>query len=262
MLEQFMQQWLEVKTFIIAHLPNIIYGLLTLILGWLMITLIIRFSSRAIERSLRDATLGSFLRTSLAILLKVVLFVTVLSVLGVDTASFTAVIGACSLAIGLSFRGIIANFAAGALIIILKPFQVGDFITTATHSGTVIELRFFNTFLQTTDNRIIILPNESLIVGAVTNHTHQKQRRVDVLFTVPYHCNLENLRSSLLKNIAKSKYTSTTPAAELIVSELADNQVKLCLSVWVLSKDYFLALPAFSEMVKSELEQLAIKKAA
>ncbi|TAF33320.1 MAG: mechanosensitive ion channel family protein [Cytophagales bacterium] len=260
MWEDLLIHWADFKAFVISHLPNLAYGIITLVLGWLMISLIIRFSARAIEKSLRDATLGSFLRTSIAILLKMVLFITVLSVLGVDTSSFAAIIGAASLAIGLSFRGIFANFAAGALIIILKPFEVGDFITINAHSGTVLELRFFNTFLQTTDNKVVVLPNESLIINPVINHTQQKTRRVDVLFTVPYVTNLQTLRDLLLQQSASQPYTQSNPKAELLVQELADNQVKLCLTVWVKSTDYVKALPIFHELVKNELEKQGIKK--
>jgi len=167
------------------------------------------------------------------------LLVSVVGMVGLEVTSFIAIIGAAGLAIGLALQGTLQNFAGGVIILLLKPFKVGDFIDGAGHSGTVKEIQIFNTFMKTGDNKTIIIPNGQLANSSVTNYSTEPTRRVDWTFGIGYGDNTSEARTVLLDLIKADSRIKSDPEPFIAVSELADSSVNFVVRVWVDSADFW-----------------------
>jgi small conductance mechanosensitive channel len=159
--------------------------------------------------------------------------------LGIQTASFIAVFGAAGLAIGLALQGSLANFAAGFLLVILRPFRVGDFIEAAGVSGTVDAIEIFNTTLKTPDNRLIIIPNAKLSGDNIINYSAMDTRRVDMTVGVGYDADLSVVKTVLNDIISKDERVLSDPEPQIAVAELADSSVNFVVRIWVKTDDYW-----------------------
>ena len=179
-----------------------------------------------------DETLESFLQSFISITLKALLFVLVVTQLGVKTSSLVAIIGAAGLAIGLALQGSLANFAGGVLILIFKPFKVGDFISAQGIDGTVKEISIFNTKLSTFGNQIAILPNGQLSNGNIVNYNMETTRRDKIDVGIGYGSNIKEAKEILLQICADNPNINTEPAPEVYVGALGDSSVDLSLRFW------------------------------
>lgn len=218
---------------------KLIGAIITLLIGLWVIKIIQNLTRKTFEKRNVDISLRGFLNSLVGILLKIMLFISVVGMLGVGMTSFIAVLGAAGLAIGMALSGTLQNFAGGVMILIFKPFKVGDYITAQGHSGSVREIQIFNTILKTPDNVTIIIPNGGLSTGSMTNYSVEAQRRVDWTFGIAYGDDVDKAKQVLTGLIAADERILKDPAPFIAVSELADSSVNLVVRVWSKASDYW-----------------------
>ncbi len=177
-----------------------------------------------------------------------------LAQLGVQTASFIAVIGAAGLAVGLALQGSLSNFAAGVLLILFRPFRVNDYIEGGGTAGTVQEIQIFTTTLISPDNRVIIVPNSSLLNGNIINYSTKSTRRIDFVFGVSYNDNLDHVKGVILELLAQDTRILKDPGPTVGVLELADSSVNLAVRPWVMSADYWPVYFDLTEAIKKRFD--------
>nr|WP_321414470.1 mechanosensitive ion channel domain-containing protein [uncultured Allomuricauda sp.] len=212
--------------------PNVIMAIIIFFVGLWVIRLINRMVRGFFKRKDYDETLESFLQSFISIALKVMLFVLVVTQLGVKTSSLVAIIGAAGLAIGLALQGSLANFAGGVLILIFKPFKVGDFISAQGVDGTVKEISIFNTKLNTFGNQIAIIPNGQLSNDNIINYNMESTRRDKIDVGIGYGSNIKEAKEILLQICAENDNINKEPAPEVYVGNLGDSSVDLTLRFW------------------------------
>ena len=188
-----------------------------------------------------ETTLRRFLNSLSNIGLKGLLLISVASMLGIETTSFIAVLGAAGLAIGLALQGSLANFAGGVLILIFRPYKVGDFVEAAGQSGIVKSIEIFSTVLTTGDNKTIILPNGSISNSAVINYSTQETRRVDLVFGIGYDDDLRRAKAVLESLINADERILKDPEPMVVVSNLGDSSVDITTRSWVNAADYWVS---------------------
>lgn len=191
------------------------------------------------EKQNVNLSLRPFLKSMINVTLKVLLVISVMSMVGIQMTSFIAILGAAGLAVGMALSGTLQNFAGGVIILLLKPFKVGDFITAAGHSGVVHEIQIFNTILKTPDNKTIIIPNASISNSSMTNFSEEKTRRVDLVFGIGYNDDIDKAKSILWDIIKSDERVLKDPESMVAVSELADSSVNFTMRVWVNSENYW-----------------------
>jgi len=214
-------------------------ALVVLVIGLWLIKVVVRGSRRLINKGKLDASLASFLGSTIDILLKIILAISVMSMMGIQVTSFIAILGAASLAIGMALSGTLQNFAGGVMILLFKPFKMGDFITAQGFSGVVKEIRIFVTVLTTPDNKTIYIPNGPLSNGSLTNFSTQPHRRVDWTFGIAYGDDFDKAKAMLMGMIKEDKRILSQPAPFVALGELADSSVNLTVRVWVKAADYW-----------------------
>lgn len=242
-------------TQILAYAPTFVSALIVLVLGLWIVKIIKNAFSKMMNKSKLDAALSKFLMSFIDILLKVILAITVLSMLGVEMTSFIAVLAAAGFAVGLALQGSLANFAGGVLILLFKPFKVGDFIESQGLMGTVNAIQVFNTILKTPDNKTVIIPNGPLSNSNITNFSKEPTRRVDMVFGISYDSDLKKAKKLLEKIVFSDKRVLKNPSPMVVVSELADSSVNLSIRVWAKKEDYWGLFFDMQEKVKLEFDK-------
>ena len=218
---------------------KILLAVVTLIIGLWIIKLVMKAIGRNLEKRDVDATLRQFLGSLLSMLLKIMLIISVISMLGVEMTSFVAILAAAGFAVGMALSGTLQNFAGGAMIVIFRPFKVGDFIDAQGYMGTVKEIQIFNTILKTPDNKTIIIPNGGLSTSSMTNFSTEPQRRVDFTFGIGYGDDIDKAKKVIEGLIAADDRILKDPEPFIAVSELADSSVNFVVRVWANSADYW-----------------------
>lgn len=219
--------------------PKIIGGIIVLLIGLWITKLITKSVEKALAKSKLDQSLVPFLKSLTNIVLKILVVITVMGMIGIQMTSFIALIGAAGLAVGLALSGTLQNFAGGVIILILKPFKVGDFIEAQGFSGTVKEISIFATMLNTGDKKLIIIPNGPLSTGPLTNSSTEPQRRVDWKFGMAYGDDVENFKKAINDFFAEDTRILKEPASFIGLSELGDSSVNFTVKAWVNSADYW-----------------------
>ncbi|MGV8844672.1 MAG: mechanosensitive ion channel family protein [Pseudomonas sp.] len=232
-------------------------AVLTLLIGWWLINTLARNVAALMNRRNVDRALQGFIGSLAGIILKVLLLVSVASMIGVETTSFIAVIGAAGLAIGLALQGSLGNFAGGVLIMLFRPFRAGDWIEGQGVSGTVDSIQIFHTTLKTADNKVVIVPNGSLSNGHITNYSRESTRRADINLGIDYSSDIKQARAVLLK-IAEDPRVLPVPAPVVFVTGLGDSAVNLSLRVWVATGDFWPVTFGFTELAKEQLTEAGI----
>lgn len=207
--------------------------------GRWLIRRIIRMIGNIFERRGVDPSLRTFLKSVVRILLYCVLFYIIISYLGINTTLFIAVFTAAGLAIGMALSGVFQNFAGGMMILLLKPFRVGDWIEIQGQSGTVMDIRLFNTVLRTGDNKTIILPNGSVSTSIVNNYNTARTRRVEWIVGLSYGTDFAMTHEIFTELLAGEKRILTTPAPLVALSNLGSGSLEVTLRAWVKSSDYW-----------------------
>lgn len=243
---------------LITHGPRVLMAIVVLIVGLWLIRLAMRGMTQLMQKQDMDPSLIPFLRSTASVVLKVMLVISVVQMVGVETTSFVAVLASAALAVGLALSGTLQNFAGGVMILLFKPFKVGDFIEAQGHSGTVKSIRIFNTILATPDNRTVILPNAPVSSDALVNFSTEPQRRVDQVFGIGYNDDIDSARTAIQGVIDGDERIRKEPAPLIVVSELADSSVNFTVRVWVNTSDYWPVNFHLTETVKKEFDKAGI----
>lgn len=245
---------------LIDFLPDLIGAILLLVIGLWIIKIINRFVRNFFKKKEYDVTLEAFIQSLISWGLKILLFVLVITQLGVESASLVAVIGAAGLAIGLALQGSLSNFAGGVLILLLKPFRVGDFIKAQSIEGTVKEINIFNTYLVTFGNQLAIIPNGKLSNDNIINYTELGIRREALTFGISYDSNIKEAKEILLQLVNEQETVLHLEGKEpmVVVSELADSAVNLSLRYWANNDDFWNLRWTVLEEGKKRLEAAGI----
>jgi len=244
---------------IIEYSPKVITAIILLVVGLWLIKIITRYARKIMMKKGLDETLMKFLGDLLGWTLKALLFVTVVSQLGVPATSFVAILGAAGLAIGLALQGSLANFAGGALIMIFKPFKVGDLIEAQGELGVVKEIQIFVTKILTPSNKLVIIPNGILSNGNITNYTEEGKLRVDLTFGVSYDADIKQTKDVLMKVLTSNANVLSEPAPTVSVSELADSSVNFAVRPWTAPENYWDVYFETTENVKEALDKAGIE---
>jgi len=242
----------------ITYAPQLALALVTLFVGLWIIKVVSSGLKKAFTKSQMEATLQKFLESLIGVGLKALLFISVASMVGIETTSFIAILGAAGLAVGLALQGSLGNFAGGVLILLFRPYKVGDFIETCGHSGVVRQIAIFNTIMTTGDNKTIILPNGSVSNGAITNYSTQATRRVDIVFGVGYGDDLKKAKDVLTGLIEADTRILQDPAPMIVVSALGDSAVNITTRSWVTAADYWPVYFDLMENAKLALDEAGI----
>ncbi len=244
--------------FVLEHGVNILMVIVLLLIGFWIIKKILGRVKKVMLSSKLDDTLISFLSSLFSISLKALLLITAVSYLGVPMTSFVALLGAAGLAIGMALSGTLQNFAGGVILLILKPFKVGDFIEAQGYMGVVNNIQIFNTIIITIDNKRVIIPNGGLSTGAMVNYSSEKTRRVDLVFGIGYTDDIDKAKEAITNVINRHKAALSTPEPFIGVIELADSSVNLVTRVWVNEPDYWDMFFYMQEYVKKEFDKQGI----
>lgn len=219
--------------------PKLIGAIIVLIVGSWVIKILTRGFGKMLEKRSIDASLKPFLKGIVSILLKAMLVISVLGMVGVEMTSFIAILGAAGLAVGLALSGTLQNFAGGVMILIFKPFKVGDLLEAEGYLGTVKEIQIFNTILVTPDNKTVIIPNGGLSNSSMTNYSTQELRRVDWTFGISYGDDADKAKMVIKKLCDEDSRILKDPELFIALSALADSSVNFAVRAWVNSADYW-----------------------
>lgn len=244
------QTWIPL---IMEYGSRVLLALLTLAVGWWIINKVSARLGKLVGLRNADLALQGFISTLANIVLKVLLLVSVASMIGIETTSFVAAIGAAGLAIGLALQGSLANFAGGVLILMFRPFRIGDWIEAQGVAGTVDSIQIFHTVLRTADNKTVIMPNGSLSNGIITNTNRQPTRKVVFDVGVDYEADLQKARNVLLE-LAKDPRVLQDPAPQAVVSTLGDSSITVSLRLWTKTSDYWDVMFMLNEYARDRLK--------
>lgn len=225
--------------FIALYGVKIIIAIVVLIVGLWVIKRIIKGTDRVMTKREVNVSLRGFLRSLVGILLKLLLLISIAEMVGLKTTSFIAVVGAAGLAVGLALQGTLANFAGGVMILLFKPFKVGDLIVSQGHLGKVKEIHIFVTILLTPENKTVILPNAAVSSNDIVNYTTEGIIRVDLTFGISYSSNIKAAKDTLMKIMVDHPNVLSEPAPFVGVSELADSAVNLAVRPYAKPEDYW-----------------------
>ena len=223
----------------VAYGLKLIGALVVLIIGLWVIKLIMKGVKKGFEKREMDESLKPFLLSLIGVLLKIMLGISVLSMLGIEMTSFIAILGAAGLAVGLALSGTLQNFAGGVIILIFKPFKVGDFIDAQGYTGTVSQIQIFITILLTPDNKTVVIPNGPLSTGALVNFSAQENRRVDWSFGIAYGDDYDKASEWILELMKEDERVLKDPEPFVGLGQLADSSVNITARAWVNAADYW-----------------------
>ncbi len=239
---------------------NIAIAIAVFYIGRFIINKLYGFISTLFEKRKLEASLSVFVLSMVRIVLYFILIVTVIGILGIETSSFLAIFASAGVAIGMALSGTLQNFAGGVLILLLKPYKIGDYIEAQGYAGTVREIQIFSTIICTPDNKTIIIPNGGLSTASINNYSKQKERRVDWTVGISYGNSVEDARKAILailyEDTRVQKEIGHEPAVK--VTELAESSVNLKVTAWVASSDYWDVFHSVNEEIYNRLPENGI----
>jgi len=237
---------------------NIVIALVIFYVGRIAISLVVRGLRKIMQRQEVDKTLETFVCNLVRMALLIVVIIAAISALGIETTSFIAIFGAAGLAIGLALQGSLSNFAAGVLIVLFRPYRVGDYVEAAGIAGSVEQVQILTTVLLTPDNKQIIVPNSQIMDSIITNYSAKDTRRVDMVVGVSYSDDLDHVRKILEELVAADDRVLDDPACTIAVSQLADSSVNFVVRPWVNSGDYWGVTFDLTEAIKKRFDREGI----
>ena len=244
----------DINHFFVKMGTNLLIAVAILVIGFWCVKMLMKTFKKILRKSNTDESLVTFLSSLLTMLMKMLIVVSAITQLGVEMTSFVTVLGAAGLAVGLAFSGTLSNFAGGVMILIFKPFKVGDTIIAQGEQGTVKEIQIFNTYLHTSDNKVVILPNGPIANGNITNFTKADNRRVEWVFGISYGDDLKVAKQLLTRFIEEDNRVFSDPAPFIGVEALTNNSVDISVKVWALTSDYWDVYYHINERVYKEFE--------
>lgn len=218
---------------------NLLFAILTLVVGLWIVKILVKGIKTGLDKGDTEATLKSFIISLSSVLLKILVYITAISMLGVEMTSFIAILGAAAFAIGLALSGTLQNFAGGVMILLFKPFKVGDFIDAQGYMGSVKEIQIFVTILNTPDNKTVIIPNGPLATSSLVNFSKQPTRRVDWTFGIGYGDDVDKTYEVLRRLLSDDERILADPEPFIAVKELGDSSVDFTVRAWVNAPDYW-----------------------
>lgn len=246
---------ITLESLVLTFGPRLLAAIVVLVAGLWLVKIITGFVGRSLKSNDADPTLKSFLTSLISVVLKVLVYITALTMLGVQMTSFIAILGAAGLAVGLALSGTLQNFAGGVMILLFKPFKVGDFIDAQGYAGTVREIQIFVTVLKTPDNKTIIIPNGPLSTGSLTNFSKEETRRVEWTFGIAYGDDLDKAYALLQRLIDEDERILKDPEPFMALAELADSSVDIKVRVWVNARDFWGVFFSMNEKVYKSFEK-------
>jgi len=249
-------KWMDL---ILEYGLKIIGAILLWIIGSWVIKKLTKTAKKVMAKQDYDESLQKFLLNLISWILKIVLIIVVLGTLGVETTSFAAILAAAGLAVGMALQGSLGNFAGGVLIMIFKPFKIGDLIEAQGEIGVVKQIEIFTTKLTGLSNREIIIPNGSLSNGNIINYTTEGTRRVDLVFGVGYDSDIKKTKEVLMNVLTSHPKVLKEPAPSVNVMELADSSINFAVRPWCTSDDYWAVYFGITENVKEALDKADIE---
>lgn len=254
-----LQKWIDKGSeIIIEYTPKMLAAIAIWIIGSFVIKQVLRALKKLMLVRNYDESLQKFLLNLLRWVLKIVLIIVVLGTLGIETTSFAAILAAAGLAIGLALQGSLANFAGGVLIMLFKPFKIGDLIEAQGQVGVVKEIQIFTTKLTGLSNREIIIPNGSLSNGNIINFSTEGTRRVDLVFGVGYESDIKKTKAVLMSVLTANPKVLQTPEPTVNVLELADSSINFAVRPWCKAEDYWAVYFETTEQTKEALDAAGI----
>lgn len=248
----------EFLNVLVEYSPKLISAVIILFVGLYTIRFINRLTRKIMLKRELDPTLSKFLADILIWVLRVLLFVTFISKLGIETSSFVAILGAAGLAIGMSLQGSLSNFAGGMLIILFKPFRVGDTIEAQGVIGTVSEIQIFVTKLISANNQTIFIPNGILSNGIITNLSVAGMRRMDLVFSLSYDTDIKAAKATVLEVMERHPKVLKTPEPIVLVKDLTDSAIHLAIRPWSKNEDIGQVSSDILEQCKTAFDQKGI----
>ena len=243
---------------ILSYGGKVVLAIIVLIIGLSIIKRLTKVFRKMLTKRDVDESLIPFLSSLINALMKAMLVISIASMVGIEMTSFVAILGAAGLAVGLALQGSLSNFAGGVLILILKPFKVGDFIDGAGVSGTVREIQIFYTYLTTPTGQEIMVPNGSLSNNSITNFSFNENRRLDMTFGIGYGDDIDKAKSLLHEIAAAEKRFLDEQGITIFVEALADSSVNIRLRGWTKNGDYWDVMGGLNEIVKKEFDKAEI----
>lgn len=244
----------EAQTILADYGLKVLAAIAVLVIGRWVAGVLRRLVEKLMTRASWDETLVSFTGNIVYAALIAFVVLAALGQLGIETTSFIAVLGAAGLAIGLALQGSLSNFAAGFMLILFRPFKVGDFVEAGGTSGIVEEIQLFTTRLRTGDNRTVYVPNGSIVNGTITNYSAKETRRIDLVFGVSYEDDLQKTKALINEILAEDERILTDPEPTVGVLELADSSVNFAVRPWVKSADYWPVYFHLQETMKQRFD--------
>lgn len=239
----FIEQLFDLQTgqfgkILFGLLTNLIIAALIGIIGLWLTGVLTRFVNRLLRQGETDPSLVSFLTSFLSLALKIMVAISAITQLGIEMTSFLTLLGAAGIAIGMAFSGTLSNFAGGIMILVLKPFEVGDEIEALGEHAEVKEIQIFNTYLLTADHKTLIFPNGPLANGTIINFTKEKTRRIKWTLIFDIDLNLDQLEQIIITAFKEDKRVLTKPAPMIGIEKIADTGIEICVQIWVKNADY------------------------
>jgi len=254
-----MENWMDtVSAYAVTYGIRLVGAIAILVLGRIIVGILAGVVRRMMVRSQAEGTLTKFVVSLTRIFLLTVVIIAALSALGVETTSFVAIIGAAGLAIGFALQGSLANFAAGVMLMIFRPFSVGDYVEAGGTSGGVEAIQIFSTILKTPDNKKVIVPNSKVTGDNIINYSAMDTRRIDLVFGIGYGDDIKKAKENLEQILSEEARVLEDPAPTVAVSELADSSVNFVVRPWVKTADYWSVYFAITEKVKLTFDEQGI----
>ncbi|MEZ8225455.1 MULTISPECIES: small-conductance mechanosensitive channel MscS [Vibrio] len=254
------EQWLTNNSdLFIQYGVNIISALIILFIGNLIVKAVANSVSKVLQKKKMDRAVVEFVHGLVRYLLFVIVLIAALGRLGVQTASVVAVIGAAGLAVGLALQGSLSNFAAGVLIVAFRPFKSGDYVEIGGVAGSVDSIQIFQTVLTTPDNKMVVVPNGSVIGSPITNYSRHDTRRIDLMIGVSYNADLQKTKALLTKICESDERVLKEPGVQVGVHTLADSSVNFVVRPWVSTAEYWNVYFDLMQAIKEGLDNEGIE---
>jgi small conductance mechanosensitive channel len=237
---------------------NVLAGLAIFLIGRALVGLIDKGIRRVMRARAVDPILESFIATFVYWALLAFVIIAAISKVGIQTASLIAVLGAAGLAVGLALQGSLANFAAGVLIVIFRPYRVGDWVEAAGVSGSVVQVQLLTTVLKSADNKQIVVPNGQIMNSIITNYSAHPTRRIDMLVGVSYDDDIETVRSTIRELVEADERILAEPACQIVVAELGESSVDINVRPWVDTDNYWPVKFELTEKIKTRFDEVGI----
>lgn len=248
----------QIISMAIDYAPRIVGAILVLIIGFWIAGRLAKLSAKGMEKSKMEPELRAFLKSLIGIALKVLVVFSAAGIVGIETTSFVAVLAAAGFAVGLALQGSLSNFAAGVLILLFKPYRVGDVISAQGYVGVVREIQIFNTVMTNLENRQIILPNSSVLNGPIENINFHPEKQLDLVFGIGYNDDIDKAKNILENVIKNCPGFLEDKGYKIMVKELADSSVNFGVRFWTKTEDFWDANFYVHEHVKKAFDQQGV----